>query len=681
MTLSLLPRHGAAGTRLRALFLASCILVPGLASAEGAVSVASDAAVPHAGAALVGATSASKMITLAIALPSRDPAGAQAFATHVTTLGDPMYRQYLRPEQYAAQFGARPADYDSVLAWVKAQGLTPGEAFTARTVLPVTGTVAAIEAAFGVTISDYRDAKGRIFYAADRNPSLPAGIAGKVVGVLGLSSTASFVPLARIKPAGAAPRESGTGPHAAFLAADLRSAYAVPAQTFAPKTQTLAVFEQGGFDPKDVAVYLAKNKLPAVPVVVRDVDGYGGGIDDQGVELEAVLDIDMQIGINPAAKQILVYEDGADSFPVELLDSFSAMATDDMAKSISVSYGQDETVQGATAIQAENTVLLQLVAQGQAVFAACGDSGAYGSGNSPLPLNVADPASQPEVTAVGGTTLFTGAKQSYLAENAWNDLNIFEGATGGGVSTVWALPSYQESYGYPITTNNGGSATYRNVPDVAAVADPLTGVAIYSKLNGGWLTVGGTSVAAPIWAGLYSLANDTSEGLGFGTIGFANPPLYKIATSYNLVFAPDLHDVVDGTNGTASDYAGPGFSAGYGYDNTTGLGSFSGANLIDELALLPASTGTTPPAAPSDVRAEKTTSTSVTLKWKPVTGAAGYLVVGFGENKIGTLSSFVQKSTVRTYTGLLAKGFYDFSVAAISAGGLTFAPAVIVTLP
>jgi hypothetical protein len=96
---------------------------------------------------------------------------------------------------------------------------------------------------------------------------------------------------------------------------------------------------------------------------------------------------------------------------------------------------------------------------------------------------------------------------------------------------------------------------------------------------------------------------------------------------------------------------------------------------------LPASTGTTPPAAPSDVRAEKTTSTSVTLKWKPVTGAAGYLVVGFGENKIGTLSSFVQKSTVRTYTGLLAKGFYDFSVAAISAGGLTFAPAVIVTLP
>jgi kumamolisin len=670
-------RNGAARPRLRALILASSMLMPGLALAEGAVSVASDASLPHPGATLVGATSATKTITLAIVLPSRDPAGAQEFATRVTTPGDPLYRQYLRPGQYAARFGAKPADYDSLLAWAQAQGLTPGEEFTARTVLPVTGTVAAIDAAFGVTISDYRNAKGQIFYAADRNPSLPATIAAKVVGVVGLSSTASFVPLARIKPAGAAPLESGTGPGADFLAADLRRAYSVPAQIFTKPSQTLAVFEQGGFDPNDVAVYLAKNKLPAVPVVVRGVDGYGGGIDDEGVELEAVLDIDMQIGMNPAAKQILVYEDGAGGFPVELLDSLSAMATDDKAKSISISYGQDETLQGATAIQAENTVLLQMVSQGQAVFVASGDNGAYG--NSSLPLNVADPASQPEVTAVGGTTLFTGAKQSYMAESAWNDLGIFEGATGGGVSTVWKLPSYQEPYGYPITTGNGGSATYRNVPDVAAVADPLTGVAIYSKLNGGWVTIGGTSVAAPIWASVYSLANDASEGFGFGTIGFANPPLYTIASSNDL-FAPDLRDVVDGSNGSIADYGIAGFNAGYGYDNTTGLGSFYGANLVAELALLPTRKNSAPPAAPTDLKAV-TTSTSVTLSWKPVAGATGYLISGFGENSYGTLSSFLQKDRVAKYTGLVPGSVYEFFVSAFSAGGLTQAAPVIVTLP
>lgn len=682
MTLMPSPRISAAGPTLRALALASSMLIPGLAFAETAVTVASDADVGHVGAAYVGATSASKVITLSVVLPLRDAAGAEDFAFHVSEPGDPLYRQYLRPEAFAARFGADANDYGTVRAWATAQGLTPGEMFTARTVLPVTGSVAAVEAAFGVKISDYRDAKGRVFYAADRDASLPPGIAGKVVGVIGLSSKAHFVPLARTKPEGAAPLGIGTGPGGAYLAADLRTAYAVPPQSFAAKTQTLAVFEQGGFDPNDVAVYIAKNKLPSVPVVVRGVDGYGGGIDDPGVELEAVLDIDMQIGMNPAAKQILVYEDGfAESFQVDLLDSFSAMATDDTAKSISVSYGQDETLQGATAIKAENTVLLQMVSQGQAVFVASGDNGAYGNSprDSSLPLNVADPASQPKVTGVGGTTLFTGPKQSYEAEEAWNDLGAGDGATGGGISAVWKLPLYQKQRQYPVTAYNGGSTTMRNVPDVASVANPLTGVAVYSKLNGGWITIGGTSVSAPLWAGFYSLANAASEGFGFGSLGFVNPALYHLATNVGFFF-PDFLDIIDGSNGVNDGYNLPGFMAGINYDNTTGWGSFNGAPLIPDLALITPGTGKSPPGVPTEVKATAT-STSVTLSWKPVSGASGYLIAGVNEHTGVTVPNLMQKITVATYTGLVPGTAYEFSVASVSKGGLTQAAPVIVTTP
>ena len=177
----------------------------------------------------------------------------------------------------------------------------------------------------------------------------------------------------------------------------------------------MAVFEQGGFAQSDVTTYLLRNKLPNVRVRDRNVAGYGGSIDNAGVELEAVLDIDMQIAMNPAAGQILVYEDGTDSFPVALLDSLSAMADDDLARSISIFYGLDETLQGSTAIAADNTVLTQMAAQGQAVFVSAGDRGAYGDGTLSF-LNVSDPASQPVVTGVGGTTLFTGAHQSYLTK-------------------------------------------------------------------------------------------------------------------------------------------------------------------------------------------------------------------------------------------------------------------------
>ncbi len=628
---------------------------------------------------LLGPTESGKSITLALTLPSRDPQGAKAFADHVTTPGDALYRHFLTPAQYAARFGADPADYAAAVAWAKAEGLAIGEQYTAGTVLAVTGPASKLQSLFAVTFRNYRDpASGRVFYAADEAPTLPAALAAKVNGVVGLSSASHFRPLVRHVAAGSVQSGTGTGPGGTYLAADLRAAYNIYPQDGAAPKQTVAVFEQGGFDPNDVAKYLARNNLPAVPLQARSVDGYGTAIDDADVELEAVLDVDMLIGMNPALARILVYEDGADSFQVALLDSLSAMATDNAVKTISISYGQDEAQQGTAAIQAENTVLTQMAAQGQAVFVSAGDSGAYGRGAG---LNVSDPASQPYVTSVGGTSLNTVKKQAYDGEVVWNDLTLGHGATGGGVSTVWPIPAYQNYLGQSLALYNGGSGTNRNVPDVAAVGDPLTGVAIYSRLNGGWLAVGGTSVSAPIWAGFYSLANGVSEWLGFGNLGFANPTLYAVdePITRTLFYLP-FNDITQGNNGATSLGLPAGYNAGQYYDNTTGLGSPRGGLLEADLALLPVMAQSNPPPVPRGLSAGIGSGTAA-LKWTGSAGDAAYLVFVANYFTGQTVDVVIQKKPSLGVTGLSPGATYVYSVTAISPGGLSTSAPDIFTLP
>jgi kumamolisin len=651
-----------------ALALVATMALSPSASAGTSVAVESDAGAPHATSKLIGRTEAGRRMTIVLTLPSRDPAGAEEFVRRVGQPGDSLYHHYLTPDQYAARFGADKADYTALVAWARAHGLTPGETYTARTVLPLSGTVGAVEAALGVTFRNYVKETGEAYYEADRAATLPVEIAGKVSSIIGLTSYSHFRPLLRTLPAGMRPRpENGTGPGGALSASDLRTAYSIPPQYFAPKTQTLAVFEQGGFDASDVATYLKKMAIAAVPVTVRKVDGYSGAVNDPDIELEAVLDIDMQLAVNPAAKKIIVYEDGADSFQVALLNGLSAMAKDKAANSISISYGQDEALQGKNAITAENTVLTQLAAQGQAVFVSSGDSGAYG--DTPPSLNVSDPASQPKVTAVGGTTLFTGLSARYEAELTWNDLGLGFGSTGGGISSIWKIPAYQVQFGNPVATANGGSAKYRNVPDVAAVADPLTGVAVYSAINGGWITVGGTSASAPIWASFYSIANAASEGLGFGTLGFANPTIYSLGNGLQY-FYPDFNDIVDGSNGDITKFGIGGFNAGTYYDNTTGWGSFNGRGLALDIVLFAANTGTHLPPLPTGVRATAVTATSVTLQWTPKKGDTGFLVYADNYQTEAGVPPVLVTTDSATVTGLTPSTYYKMWVQPISSGGI-----------
>jgi kumamolisin len=465
----------------------------------------------------------------------------------------------------------------------------------------------------------------------------------------------------------------GSGPGGGYSAANLRTAYGIPTFGGLQKNTVVALFEQGGFSVVDVAKYLQANSLPLPKLTPVSVDHSPTTISDPNVEVEAVLDIDMIIGINPAVSEIRVYEDSIDPFPTALLDAMTKVADEKKAQIMSISYGDDEANQGSAAMEAENGVLAQLTGEGVTVVASSGDDGAYGRGPNG-PYNVADPSSQPFVTAVGGTTLFTDGNSNYLGEQVWNQLPSHAGATGGGISSYWPIPFYQTSEpvsGYVIS--NGGSSTYRNVPDVAAVGDLFTGVSIYSKNAGGWITVGGTSVSAPIWAGYLSILNAGFHYLGLKDVGYFNTLLYAVGAPFNggTGFAANqLFDIIEGTNGLppALSFGNPGFSAGFGYDNCTGNGSLWGANFFPQLV----GTYVSPLNGPGGISNLNVVAkaTSAVATWDAVSGAAGY-IVQLADLDLGFVyppgSVHITKKTTINLTGLIPNtGSYSLIVWAIS---------------
>jgi subtilase family serine protease len=620
-----------------------------------------------------------KVINVVLSLPLSDPQGAAEFVRHASVPNDPLYHRYLTPQEFADRFGANAADYAVLKDWAASNGLQLAHESVARTTLTVRGTVAQLQSLFKAQLNNYRSPDGQEFYSASITPIVPDAISSKVSGVIGLTASKQYASHAKIhKTFGEVPDSEytdatkgpatagGTGPGGAFSAADLRTAYSIPAYGSVSE-QTVAVFEQGGFTPSDVETYLTKNRLPHRKVTVENVNGYDGSVNNPAIELEAVLDIDMVIGINPNVTEVLVYEDGNDTFPVALLDAITQVGDDNKAQTLSISYGQDEYLQGTDAIAAESAAFTQLAVEGITVTVSAGDQGAYGdfSYHNGSFLNVPDPGSQPDVTCVGGTTLFTGPNERYGSEDTWNLLGVGFGATGGGVSLYWPLPSYQQP---AYVTFNGGSSTYRNVPDVAAVGNPETGVAVYSKINGGWLQVGGTSVGAPLWGSFLSIVNAAFDYIGQGRIGFINPTLYSLGFGYPTTF---FRDVIDGTNGNQGFYGLPGFNAGAGYDTCTGIGSLWGTGLAFQILTSLTQPGT-PPSALNGLATRVVKATSVTLQWHASNGATGYVVNLFhytGTYQWNISQSYLTKKTTISITGLAPNTNYYAYVGAVNQSG------------
>jgi subtilase family serine protease len=656
------PRFG----RIALGAFASVVLASGSPSARAATIQLSPMV---ARSVLISTVDSEKQISVILSLPLSDGKGAAEFVERVSNPKDPLYRQYLTPYEFAERYGANSGDYAALKEWATTNGLTIAHESMARTFLTVRGTAAQFQILFKTALNNYRAPAGQEFYSASVEPTIPDPIATKVTGVIGLTNSIQYAPVAKIyKTFGEDPitpeigtdTAGGTGPGGAYAAADLRSVYKIPKfGDVAP--QTVAVFEQGGFHQSDVQKYLERMQLPNRPIKFVSVNGYDGNAKDPNAELEAVLDIDLVIGINPAVKEVLVYEDGTDPFGVALVDALDQVASDNQAEILSISYGLDEVQQGDSQLAAENTALTQLAAQGITVVATSGDGGAYGqTGTSTYPaqLEVTDPGAQPLVTCVGGTSLSTGPHEVRLGEAVWNRLGLNYGATGGGVSSYWTIPSWQApSY----VTINGGSSTYRNVPDVAAVGDPFTGVSVYSKVNGGWQQLGG-SVSAPIWAGYISILNAGLQYVTGQKLGFFNP------TFYNLNSGPLLYPVFDGTNGDPSMAGTPGYYAGLGYNNCTGAGTIYGGGF--GVQVLSSGTGDKPPGA-SRIFDPTLTDTSASFTWKAGKGATGY-VVGLFLPQHDFFECFVTKETHFTFKNLLPKATYHLSVYGVSQGGSTF---------
>lgn len=638
--------------------------------------------------ALVAPVDGSKQISVLLALPSADPTGLTDFIQHVSTSGDPLYHQYITPQQFAQRFGGNAEDYAYLKNWALANGLQVSQESISRINLVMRGSVSQFQRIFQTQINSYRASDGQIFYSAGINPTVPVEIRSRVSGIIGMTSGKPLASLTRVaKTLGENPSmksdkmradaAGGTGPGGTYNAKDLRTAYSIPTFGKLSKNTVIAVFEQGSYNVKDTDVYFQKNRLPQVKQTAIAVDNSPIQV-EQAIEVEACLDIDTLVGINPEINEVLVYVDdyNYEPFNVAMPAAITAVASDNKAQILSISYGQDEAIQGNSAMDAENTALQQCAAEGITVLASSGDDGAYGGAYGWQSYNVSDPASQPYITGVGGTTLFTSPSQDYISEIAWNGLDNGYGATGGGVSSYWSIPSYQSAepvYGY--TFYNGGSATMRNVPDIAALADPLTGVGVYVKDQGGWIQIGGTSLSCPIWAGYLSTINAAFSYIGMGNLGFFNPALYAVGTvAEGGGFPADyLYDITQGSNGSSNYlYYGylPGYFNGYGYSNTTGSGSIWGGGFAAPLLTSQAQPGTPPRAFWFNSPIVKRTSIDVT--WVNSVGAMAYLIELTTPGNYGSqiAETFVTKKTNIKVTDLMPNTSYELVGYSVNASGV-----------
>ena len=510
-----------------------------------------------------GKLSETQMLPVTLALKLNNQAELEQKIGEIYQPGQPgnaKLHQFITPEEFRARYAPTAEQVSQVQGFLQTHGIRSGSINANGYLLQANGSAKALNEAFQTEVHQYRDGNGNSYFAPSMEPTLPGDLS--IQAVHGLQNVTRWHSHAIAHPVRSTqPNANGNGPNGTgYSPSDIRTAYQIPSSATGAG-QTLALMELDGYTASDITAYETQFGLANVPLQNVLVDGSSGSAG--GGAGEVTLDIELMTAIAPGASKILVYE-GSNS-DQGILDVYAKIANDNQAKEISSSWGSSEVAGAFTT--SENTIFMQMAAQGQAIFAASGDSGANDNGSG---LSVDDPANQPYVVGVGGTTLTTGTGGAYATETTWNNPSGSITSGGGGVSSVWAEPSWQAGL---ATSQNLASSTMRNVPDVSLNADPATGYSIYEA--GSWGEWGGTSCAAPLWAAFMALVNQRRQANGFGLLGFPSPALYGIGRG--ATYGSDFHDIADGsTNGH--------YPATPGYDDATGWGSFNGQGLLNSLS-------------------------------------------------------------------------------------------------
>jgi kumamolisin len=454
--------------------------------------------------------------------------------------------QTVTPEQYAAEFGPDPVKVQAALGALTSGGLQP--TWRPGSVLIAAGGPApAVAALFGVDIEDYRLADGTAFYASLDTPRIPPQIAAIVSEVTGLDSY-RHVRAYAVRPGGLTP----TDVLAFYNLKPLRDA------GLDGSGMTIVLPEIDDLpNLTDLDKFATTFSLPAygpLLTIKRDAS-WGTPMKPQG---ETVLDLEIIHQVAPAAK-LVIYLSAPDFAHADR--AFDQMISDHLGSIISESLGacETETPSGHRATYA--SIQDRSVAQGMSHFIASGDSGAYTCGQTAPPA-ASFPSTLPNVTAVGGTTVFESVQGIYFKEAAWGG-PVAQIGSGGGASQFYSVPDYQKVVA--LAAGHG----FRQVPDVSADADPATGFHIIFGGQGG--QAGGTSAAAPLWAATVALIDQDLKRKGLRETGNANPAIYWMGANASRLPAPPFHDVTVGNNLA--------YDATPGWDFATGWGSMDGAAL------------------------------------------------------------------------------------------------------
>jgi subtilase family serine protease len=593
----------------------------------------------------LGRLPAEQRMRLVIVLPLRSQMALDNFLKELYDPASASYRRYLTVEEFTAKFGPTQEDYDTVRSWAESKGFTVEATSRNRVNLDVSGSVAAIESAFHVTMGLYQHpTEKRTFYAPDREPTTDLPFA--LWHVSGLDNYSIPHPLYKHRDVAEKPNATtGSGPEASFLGSDMRAAY-YEGTTLTGSGQSVGIFELAGTDLADLDTYYtnAGQTLPLTPTLLSTDGTSTSCIASDGCDdTEQTIDMTQVLGMAPGLSSLVMYIGSSDP-PI-----FNAMATaSPLNAQLGCSWGWLPADPNT-----DNPYFQEFAAQGQNLFQAAGDSGKWTTSDEFFPMD------DPYLTVVGGTDLVTsGAAGPWSSETAWVD-------GGGGISPEkFAIPFWQTTTASSACSEC--SNTYRNGPDVSGNAN----FSFYVCADQEPCTAnlyGGTSFSAQMLAGYMALVNQQAVLDGKPTLGFINPALYDIGLSSSYDTA--LHDTTSGSNG---------YSATTGYDLATGWGTPNGSGLINALLSTIGTPGfglTASPAMFSAVQGSSETSTitstvlngfasGITLT---ATGQPTGVTVTLSPNSITGAGSSTMMIAVAATT---AVGTYNIKVTGIS-GSIT----------